>query len=140
LPGASLAEVAAGEEASEGKKQVQTLASCHFIEHGDNVLVLGPPGVGKTHLAAALGLKAIAAGYRVLFTTPQDPEHTVDKLGRPSVELNEKKSLPILSHVRCYCAIAPTMLMASRQVSEKRDDFSGPRKYLLMNFVTRRLS
>ena len=31
--------------------------------------MLGPPGVGKMHLAAALGLKAIEAGYRVLFTT-----------------------------------------------------------------------
>lgn len=51
------------------KKQLQTLASCHFIEHGDNVIVLGPPGVGKTHLAVSLGIKAIAAGYRVLFTT-----------------------------------------------------------------------
>jgi DNA replication protein DnaC len=29
------------------KKQVQTLASCHFIEHGDNVLVLGPPGSAR---------------------------------------------------------------------------------------------
>ena len=36
------------------RKQVQTLASCHFIEHGDNVIVLGPPGVGKTHLAVSL--------------------------------------------------------------------------------------
>lgn len=51
------------------RKQVQTLVTCHFIEHGDNVLVLGPPGVGKTHMAVALGLKAIEAGYRVLFTT-----------------------------------------------------------------------
>lgn len=50
-------------------KQVQQLATCHYIEHGDNVIVLGPPGVGKTHLAVSLGLKAIEHGYRVLFTT-----------------------------------------------------------------------
>jgi DNA replication protein DnaC len=54
---------------SVDKKQLQQLASCHFIEHGDNVIVLGPPGVGKTHLAVSLGLKAIESGYRVLFTT-----------------------------------------------------------------------
>jgi DNA replication protein DnaC len=51
------------------KKQLQQLASCHFLEHGENVVILGPPGVGKTHLAVGLGLKAIEHGYRVLFTT-----------------------------------------------------------------------
>jgi DNA replication protein DnaC len=51
------------------RKQVQGLGTCHFIEHGENVVILGPPGVGKTHLGVGLGLKAIEHGYRVLFTT-----------------------------------------------------------------------
>jgi len=51
------------------KKQIQTLSTCHFVEHGENRVILGPPGVGKTHLAVGLGLKAIEHGYRVLFTT-----------------------------------------------------------------------
>lgn len=51
------------------KKQLQALATCRFVETGENVILLGPPGVGKTHLAVALGLKAIQQGYRILFTT-----------------------------------------------------------------------
>lgn len=51
------------------KKQLQSLATCRFIETGENVILLGPPGVGKTHLAVGLGVKAIQHGYRVLFTT-----------------------------------------------------------------------
>jgi DNA replication protein DnaC len=58
-----------GYQPSIDRKQVQMLASCHFIEHGDNVVILGPPGVGKTHLSVGLGLKAIEAGYRVFFST-----------------------------------------------------------------------
>lgn len=74
------------------RKQVQQLASCHFIEHGDNVLVLGPPGVGKTHLAVALGLKAIAAGYRVLFTTAANLIATLTK-AHGEGRLDEKPKL-----------------------------------------------
>jgi DNA replication protein DnaC len=50
-------------------KVIKELATGRFIADADNVLLLGPPGVGKTHLAVALGLKACALGYRTSFTT-----------------------------------------------------------------------
>ncbi len=51
------------------QKQIQQVATCHFIEHGENLVLLGPPGGGKSHLAIGVGRKAIAPGYRVVFTT-----------------------------------------------------------------------
>lgn len=51
------------------KKKVRELSTLRFIENGENVVLLGPPGVGKTHIAVGLGLKAVSAGYRVYFTS-----------------------------------------------------------------------
>ena len=49
------------------RKRIRELSSCRFIPNGENVIFLGPPGVGKTHLAVALGVKAVSEGYRTYF-------------------------------------------------------------------------
>src|SRR6478672_9192198 len=51
------------------EKQVRELATMRFVAHGENVLLLGPPGVGKTHLAISLGMSAIAQSLSVYFVS-----------------------------------------------------------------------
>jgi len=51
------------------RRQVRELAGLSFLERTHNVVLLGPPGVGKTHLAVALGVLAVEAGYTVQFAT-----------------------------------------------------------------------
>jgi DNA replication protein DnaC len=54
---------------SISRKQVRELASCAFVERSENVILLGPPGVGKTHLAIALGMEATRHRMQTKFTT-----------------------------------------------------------------------
>jgi DNA replication protein DnaC len=49
------------------RKVVRELAGLSFVDRAENVVLLGPPGVGKTHLAIAFGIKAVEAGASVLF-------------------------------------------------------------------------
>ncbi|MCJ8504918.1 IS21-like element helper ATPase IstB [Kocuria flava] len=51
---------------------VNELATCRYLESATNVLLIGPPGVGKTHMAVGLARKAAEAGYRTYFTTAAD--------------------------------------------------------------------
>ena len=71
------------------RKQVRELATCRWIANGDALLLLGPPGVGKTHLAVGLGRAAIEAGYSTLFV---QATHLVAALAKAHAEgrLDEK--------------------------------------------------
>jgi len=77
------------------RRQVRELAGMSFVERAHNVIVLGPPGVGKTHLAIALGIKAVEAGYSVLFLTL---EELISRLVRAAKESRLERSLQQLTY------------------------------------------
>jgi len=54
---------------NDGKRKLKALKTLDFIREGQNVILAGNPGTGKTHLAIALGIKACMEDYKVLFTT-----------------------------------------------------------------------
>lgn len=68
----TLEEFDFGFQPSIDPKQVKDLATLSFVSDAANTLLLGPPGVGKTHLAVALGIRAIEQGYGVYFARAHD--------------------------------------------------------------------
>jgi DNA replication protein DnaC len=77
------------------RKVIRELAALAFVERGENVVFLGPPGVGKTHLAIALGIKAVEAGHRVLFLTLDE---LLTRLRKASAEQRLDKVLQQLTY------------------------------------------
>lgn len=56
-------------QAKLNKKLIYDLAAGGFVRRKENIVFIGPPGVGKTHLAVAIGIKVLQQNYKVLFTT-----------------------------------------------------------------------
>jgi DNA replication protein DnaC len=75
---------------SVDKKVIRELSTLAFVDRAENVIILGPPGVGKTHLAIALGVKAVEAGHKVLFLTL---EAMITRLTRARMENRSDRQL-----------------------------------------------
>ncbi len=75
------------------KKHILDLASCRFINENKNIVLMGKPGVGKTHLANALGLEALKQGYNVLFLHIND---LIDKLNAAKADGSYRQLMNIL--------------------------------------------
>lgn len=78
---------------------IANLATTSFITAGENVVLLGPPGTGKTHLATGLGIKAAQAGHRVIFATAAQwltRLQTAHATGNLPAELIKLRRYPLL--------------------------------------------
>lgn len=74
------------------KPEITQLSDCQFIRRNENILLFGPPGVGKTHLAAAFGVQAIYHGYSVIYYTAEELLMQLKKAGDNPVSSQRRKA------------------------------------------------
>ena len=87
------------------RSQIYELATCNYIKETRDVLFMGPPGVGKSHLAQALGYQAVKNGYTVLYTSIFD---LVRDLAEEEEELPGKRSR-LNKYLKCELLIVDDM-------------------------------
>jgi DNA replication protein DnaC len=90
------------------KQQVKKLAASAFIANSENILLIGPPGVGKTHLAVAFGIEAIQKGFTVLYRSTFDIASEALQQGYQLIESFIKPQLLIIDELGMKNLAQPT--------------------------------
>jgi len=94
--GQTLADFDWSFQPSIDRKRVETLATCLWIREHATVILAGPPGIGKTHLAVALGVKAVENAFSVAFYRLEDLMHAMKvDADIPTRRLRQKKYLKV---------------------------------------------
>lgn len=91
-----LEDIDYGFNQSLDRDKITELGRLDFIDAGENVIIIGPPGVGKSMIATGIGMNAISAGYRVLFANAKE---LVDRLYEKMQEGTLRETLKELNRI-----------------------------------------
>lgn len=99
------------------RSSINELGACRFIAEHFNIVLMGKPGVGKTHLANALGIEALKLGHRVLFT------HANEMLDRMRAARADGTFITVLGKICRYDLLIIDELGSRKLPEQSLDDF-----------------